>query len=420
MKPFFPHALPLALMTLALTGCGGDDSSSDAADDNSGSPVSYSGLTTKDLTYSGAESDATVSSSNYADIAESVHLIALSERNSVYINNIAPDGIGINSAQDSAAISVDTLISMYKALIKETTISPEKQSAQQSGLQAMASSSEYPETAQEFSTAITGSCGGSAVISGSTSEINNDDDETLIYEDIGDYMFTATMSDLCYYYTMDDDSEIMITANGTLSYYDYQALTDNEAANIYSRDEKTTITSDLKMVTGSATFLMASAYSYHRSYDRTEDDTTGDIQYDPDTFIYENKEAYAISSAGGTGYYTNVAGSHVNPDDYSNLIYEDAQELLEINGQVHRYSAERYSNGNIEIEAYLPDYGFVSAEGTALVLCDDASGFQSGTMEVNIDDTTSTAEIEINYTSCSEATVTYTADSTTTVMQQGE
>ncbi|MBT12750.1 MAG: hypothetical protein CMI02_12040 [Oceanospirillaceae bacterium] len=396
------------VMALTLAACGSDDSSSSG-------PRNYSGLSVKPLTYSGAETDATISSTNFQDIAEAVHVVALSEMNSELITEMVPRTDLGEIVPPNIGDRRIAVVGLQASLQKSIQLEP----LAQRDIAAI----DWPDVAEnDVEYTAVGECGGEADIHRvqtweGTEEAESGTDNTF-RSDTRNEEISVRLDDYCYYMRV-DGQDVAVTTSGRMSseasfFEESSDLNNTQSSSLISHEE-----GDLVMTMADNQFAFASETDYNETYDRTEDPSTFEYTYDPDTYVNQRSTSFAMSSPGGTGYYTLVTSREVDPADNTELTERVTEELLEAGGQVLKYSGYVDDGFSAELEVYVPQYGLVSAENdTSLVMCNDGSGVESGSLNIDAGADMATAEITIAYTSCSEASVTFVADSTTETLEQ--
>jgi len=400
MKWFSLLTIP-TLLTVAgvLSGCGSDD-------DNDSGPRDYSGLDIKTLTYDGLETDAVISSTNYLAIATAAHQTALAEMNNDLIGNMTP-----SVAIDNRQITGFSVQTMHDQLISHLIAAQ--------NVQPQAIAKRKPDSITETTEDAVGTCGGKARVRIREEYESEVEDETNQHDLISrstERETSVVMDNYCEYFLNEDSEYIPVTTSGriVLDYNSHNSEPD-EYTKVYRLSSE--LTADMVMNAYTRQYRIKSRKTEERNETETEDTNNFTYTFDPETYLNEITHSYAILTPAGAGFYTRTETTLLDTDNTE--LPETQTELLEIDGQVVKYDGYARDRSGVELKIYIPAYGLVSVDtDSSVAMCEDGSGIQSGTINIDAGETYAAAEITVTYTSCNEASVTYVAGPATEVMEQ--
>lgn len=384
--------------SVILASCGSDSSSSS------------SGLSVKDLEYTGLESAASIDMDNYLEIATAAHGVTLGLLTEDYIGSYSsPFAVAV-----SGTVSGKQVSEIYDAIQKDLFERMKEQSGSKNGVGDMPASvlSTRSETHQyDYVYSVEGECGGSVEYSVDSEGIYENSEDYDADPVIDTYSETegedikTSYNNYCVY--MDDDvTEVIVNGSGTYR-YDY-FYSHDDTADTYHRENDNEGESSVSVLIDDNTFTIASTYKYEANEDSEYDADTSSYLYDADSFVREEKRNYAVSSPYGNGYYAYTESCSVDEADLSHFSCEEA-ELLEMHGITYKIDGSAHNEGDVSLDVYLGSYGYVTVvDGSSFpVLCDGAVGIESGQLLINGGD------ITIDYSGCSSATVTYDGNAET-------
>ncbi|MBT13055.1 MAG: hypothetical protein CMI02_13590 [Oceanospirillaceae bacterium] len=207
-------------------------------------------------------------------------------------------------------------------------------------------------------------------------------DLSLSYDDYCDYvsettMPTAVMSGVETHYNGGGSG-----SQKARMYMDYDGEDE-----YFVEESSMQMSGDVTVTAGERT--MRIQMSSERSSYELDDEREGTYE---ETDQYINNVKYTLD--GQTLSFTQKESSSDDGETYE----EVEQEMISFAGSVYLLDDFYLSDGDLNLAAYLPEYGYVDAEGEGLALCDDNSGIASG--EITFDSPESSTPYLITYNGC--------------------